>query len=252
MDGSDSRNERMIIKAAGHLGESSHKYNPVALSQLAEAWPSSRTIPCELGEIGAYSYNKGGQTMANVSILPFGGAPSLEVTFVAGVSLVSNMYTAEHMEASTRFLLYPTITSIIHGLAEPKKQWFDKHNALANDASSPVAQRNAHKEKAEHSRTRLQAMETPAAAPGQIYQVSQCVFVFFDVNVTLDATARPTDRAEKGMNRARTSLANAFKSGSGLMTVLQRMDGIPAEQKRLGRQISDRLTTDEQASMRIC
>ena len=41
MDGSDSRNERMIIKAVGNLGESSHKFNPVALSQLAEAWPSS-------------------------------------------------------------------------------------------------------------------------------------------------------------------------------------------------------------------
>ena len=47
MDGSDSRNERMIIKTVGHLGDSSHKYNPVSLSQLAEAWPSSsRTVPC--------------------------------------------------------------------------------------------------------------------------------------------------------------------------------------------------------------
>ena len=60
MDGPDSRNERMIIKAAGHLGDSSHKYNPVSLSQLAEAWPSSRTIPFELDEIGAYAYNQGG------------------------------------------------------------------------------------------------------------------------------------------------------------------------------------------------
>ena len=35
MDGSGSRsNERMIIKAVGHLSKSSHKYNPVALSQL--------------------------------------------------------------------------------------------------------------------------------------------------------------------------------------------------------------------------
>ena len=116
--------------------------------------------------------------MANVSVLPFGGAPSLEVAYVAGVNLVSNMYTAERMEAFTRFLLYPTITSIIHGLAEPEKQWFDKHNALANDSSSPVAQRNAHKEKAERSRTRLQAMGTLAAAPGEIYQVSQCAFAF--------------------------------------------------------------------------
>ena len=45
------------------------------------------------------------------------------------------------------------------------------------------------------------------------------------------------------MNRARTSLANASKSESGLVTVLQRTDGITAEQKRLGRQISDRLTS---------
>ena len=71
MDGSDSRNERMTIKAVGHLGESSHKFNPVALSQVVEAWPSSRTIPCELDEIGTYGYNEGGQTMANVSVLPF-------------------------------------------------------------------------------------------------------------------------------------------------------------------------------------
>ena len=42
MDGSDPRNERMILKVAAHLGDSSQKYHPVALSQLAdEAWPSS-------------------------------------------------------------------------------------------------------------------------------------------------------------------------------------------------------------------
>ena len=99
-----------------------------------------------------------GDRPANVSILPFGGAPSLEVACVAGVNFLSNTYTAEPMEAFTRNLLYPTITSIIHGLAEPEKQWFDTHNALANDSSSPVAQRNAHKEKAERSRTRLHAM----------------------------------------------------------------------------------------------
>ena len=31
MDRSDSRNERMIIKAMGHLGETSHKFNLVVL-----------------------------------------------------------------------------------------------------------------------------------------------------------------------------------------------------------------------------
>ena len=60
-----------------------------------------------------------------------------------------------------------------------------------------------------------------AAAPGEIYQVSQCAFAFFDVNGTLDATARPTDRAENGMDRALTSLANAFKPESWLVTVLE-------------------------------
>ena len=43
MDESDSRNERMVLKAVGHLGDSDHKYNPMALSQLAAAWPASRT-----------------------------------------------------------------------------------------------------------------------------------------------------------------------------------------------------------------
>ena len=87
----------------------------MALSQLAAAWPSSRTVSIELDEIGAYSFNVGGQLMANVSVLPFGGAPSLDVAYVAGISLISNMYTAERMEAFTRSLLYPTITAIVNG-----------------------------------------------------------------------------------------------------------------------------------------
>ena len=86
-------------------------------------------------------------------------------------------------------------------------------------------------------------MEALAAAPGELYQVSQCPFAFFDINDTLDATARPTDRAEKGNNRARTALANAFKAESGAMAVLQRTHGISPERTRLGRKISGRLTS---------
>ena len=67
MDGSDSRNERMILEVVAHLGDSDHKYNPMALSQLSEAWPSSRTVSIELGAIGAYSFNEGGKLMANAS-----------------------------------------------------------------------------------------------------------------------------------------------------------------------------------------
>jgi len=47
--------------------------------------------------------------------MPFGGAPSLEVAYVAGVSLISNIHTAERMGTFGRFLLYPTIIEIIHG-----------------------------------------------------------------------------------------------------------------------------------------
>ena len=88
MDESDSRNERMVVKAVGHLGDSDHKYNPLALSQLAAAWPASRTVPIDLGVIGAYSYTEGGQLMANASVLPFGGAQSLEVAYGAGINLI--------------------------------------------------------------------------------------------------------------------------------------------------------------------
>ena len=59
-------------------------------------------------------------------------------------------------------------------------------------------------------------MEALAAVPGELYQASQSAFGFFAVNDTLDATARPTDRAEKGNNRTRTALANAFKLQSGV------------------------------------
>jgi len=53
---SDSRNERMVLKAVGHLGHSDHKYNLPALAQLVAAWPASRTVPIDLDVIGAYSY----------------------------------------------------------------------------------------------------------------------------------------------------------------------------------------------------
>ena len=84
-------------------------------------------------------------------------------------------------------------------------------------------------------------MEALIKAPGDLYQVSLTAFDFFDVNDTLDATARPTDRAEKGNNRVRTALANAFKAESGILTVLQRTSGIPAEWESLGKKVSDRL-----------
>ena len=77
---------------------------------------------------------------------------------------MSNIHTAECIEAVTRFLLYLTITSsIVHGLAEPEKRWFDQHSAFANDESSPVAQRNAHKEKVERSRKALRKSDSRVA-----------------------------------------------------------------------------------------
>ena len=178
----------------------------------------------------------------SASCLLFGGAPSLEVAYVAGISLISNMYTAERMEAFARFLLYPTITAIVNGLAAPEKLWFAKQSALAADTSLPEAQRGLHSAKATRSRTKLLAMEALAAASGELYQVSQCAFALFDVDDTLDATARPTGRAEKGINRVRTALTNAFKAESGVMAVLQRTGGISSEYTRLGQQVSDRLT----------
>ena len=70
-DESDSRNERMVLKVVGHLGDSDHKYSPPALSQLAAAWPASRSAPIDLDSIGAYSYTEGGQLMANnASVVP--------------------------------------------------------------------------------------------------------------------------------------------------------------------------------------
>jgi hypothetical protein len=196
----------------------------------------------ELDAIGAYSFNEGGQLMANVSVLSFGGAPSLDVAYGAGISLISNMYTAERMEAFARSLLYPTITKIVNGLAASERLWFTKQSTLAADTSLPEVQRGIHSGKATSSRTKLSAMEVLAAAPGELYQVSQSAFEFFDANDTLDATARPTDRAGKENNRVRTALANAFKAESGVMTVLQRSVGIVSRYTRLGKQVSDRLT----------
>ena len=242
MDESDSRNERMVLKAVGHLGDSDHKHNPMALSQLAAAWPASRTVPIDLGEIGAYSYTEGGQLMASASALPFSGAQSPEVAYGAGINLISNTYTAGRMEAFTRNLLFPTVTAIVNGLAATERLWLTTQSALAADTSLPGARRHIHSGKATRSRSKVSAMEALAAAPGDFYQVSQVAFGFFDVNDTLDTTARPTDRAEKGNNRTRTALANAFKAESGVLTVLQRSSGIPAEWTRLGKQVSDRLT----------
>ena len=54
--------------------------------------------------------------MANVAIMPFGGAPNIEVAYVAGVHMLSNMFTAERMELVTHTILYPTIDVIVRGL----------------------------------------------------------------------------------------------------------------------------------------
>ena len=240
-DVSDSRNERMILKAVGHLGPSEHKYNLPALDQLADAWPSSRFAPIDLDSIGAYSYTEGGQLMANVSVLPFGGAQSSEVAYVAGVNLISNMYTAERMEVFTRSLLYPTVVEIVEGLMATERLWLTKQSELAADTSLPEDRRIIHSSRASRSRCKVSAMEALVKAPGDLYQVSLTAFDFFDVNDTLDATARPTDRAEKGNNRVRTALANAFKAESGILTVLQRTSGISAEWESLGKKVSDRL-----------
>ena len=101
----DSRNERMLIKAVGCITSSGHRWNEGALSQLAATWPSSRMTKIELGNYGAYSFKTGSQLMANASILPFGGASHDVVAYVAGASMLSNMYTAERMEMMTKSLL---------------------------------------------------------------------------------------------------------------------------------------------------
>ena len=145
------------------------------------------------------------------------------------------MHTDERMEAFTRFLLYPAITAIVHGLAALEKLRFEKQSVLAADTSLPEAQRGLHSAKATRSRTKLLAMAALAAAPGELCQVSQCASAFFDVNDTLDAAACPTDRAGKENNRVRTALANAFKAESGVMTVLQRTSGISSEFRFRGR-----------------
>ena len=117
------------------------------------------------------------------------------------------------MEAFTRHLLYPTITTIVIGLEASERLWFTKQSILAADASLPEVQRGIHSGKAIHSRTKLSVMEALAAAPGELYQASQSAFGFFDVNGSLDATARPTDRAEKGNKGLRTEIGVVFAQG---------------------------------------
>ena len=158
-DGSDSRNERMVLKVVGHLGDSDHKYNPpaLALAQLTAAWPSSRSTPIDLDSIGAYSFTEGGQLMANVSVLPFGGAQSSEVAYGAGINLISNMYTAERLEAFTRNLLYPTVVMIVKGLVTTERLWLTKQSTLAADTSLPEARRSIHSGRASRSRSKVSA-----------------------------------------------------------------------------------------------
>ena len=176
-DVSDSRNERMVLKVVGHLGDSDHKYNLPALGQLAAAWPASRTAPIDLDTIGAFSYTEGGQLMANVSVLPFGGAQSSEVAYGAGINLISNMYTAERMEAFTRNLLYPTVVMIVEELATTERLWLTKQSTLAADTSLPEARRSIHSGHASRSRRKVSAMEalplpsayTDGASDGQVH-----------------------------------------------------------------------------------
>ena len=130
------------------------------------------------------------------------------------------MHAAGRMEAFTRSLLYPTAVAIVDGQTATERLWLTKQSALAAETSPPEERRRIHSGKATRSRSKVSAIEALSAAPVELYQVSQIPFEFFDVNGTLDATARPTDRAEKGNNRIRTALANAFKVESGVLAVL--------------------------------
>ena len=91
---------------------------------------------------------------------------------------------------------------IVEGLATSERLWLTKQSALAAGTSLPEARRSIHSGRASRSRSKVSAMEALIKIPGELYQVSQIAFDFFDANDTLDATARPTDRAEKGNNRS--------------------------------------------------
>ena len=82
-----------------------------------------------------------GQTMAKVSVLPFGGALSIEVAYVADGNLDSNMHTAERMEAFTRNLLFPTVTTIVEAMVASERLWLEKQTLLAADTSIPEDRR---------------------------------------------------------------------------------------------------------------
>ena len=124
----------------------------------------------------------------------------------------------------------------------PEKEWHDKHLKLAGDEAVSAADREIHARRVARSLPKITTMETMLTSLGDTYQVGLTPFGFFDVNGALDATARPTERAERGDNRTRTALANAFKSESGIMTITQRTAGTTPEERRICRLANDRLT----------
>ena len=199
----------------------------MALSQLAAAWPASRTVPIGLGEIGAYSYTEGGQLMANASVLPFGGAQSLEVAYGAGINLIPNMYTAGRMEAFIRSLLFP--------IPDGRRDcglwmgWWQP-----SDCGS---QRKARWQLTQAFRRlgaafTVERLHAAASRPLQWKRCQQRLVTSTKLArllSTFSTSTTPLMRllAEKGNNRTRTALANAFKAESGVLTVRQRSSGIP-------------------------
>ena len=115
--------------------------------------------------------------MANASVLPFGGAQSLEVAYGAGINLISNMYTAGRMEAPTRSLLYPTVVAIVDGLAATERLWLTKQSTLAADTSLPEARRRIHSGTATRSRIKVISggIEGSAAAVIRIGNVDTAI-----------------------------------------------------------------------------
>ena len=115
---------RLHCSASATSTTSKCRPSDVPSAAVATSQEPSHTVSCELDAIGAYSFNEGGQLMANVSVLPFGGAPSLGVAYVAGISLISNMHTAERMEAWRRLHAFcfirrspagPSSTTVVQG-----------------------------------------------------------------------------------------------------------------------------------------
>ena len=122
-------------------------------------------------------------------------------------------------------MLDNTVALLAAQMIEAESRAGERVEARMKDAELPREERSTAKQKADHSRKKIEALQTLIMAPMDYFALSRTPLEPFDVSDALDTTSKATTRQPgRGQNTDRMNLARAFAYQSGVITVCKRAD----------------------------